>query len=152
MSLVEKVVGRKQGDQPRSDEKLVASDAQGIAAEQSVSDSLIEAADFSDAALVRAGFRLAEDDVNWQLSKQFRRIKRPIVRFAENHTSLGAENGNVIMVASAVPREGKTFCTLNLALALAREPSLEILLIDADVHRPMLSKAAGLKGAIGVLD
>jgi len=152
VSLVEKVVSKQQQPRPEAKQSVVADETQAESVDREGADRALDAADFSDESLVASGLRLRESDGNWQLSKQFRRIKRPILRFAENHTHLGVEGGNVIMVSSAIPREGKTFCAANLALALAREPNLDVLLIDADVHRPMLSKIVGLKNTIGLLD
>ena len=40
-----------------------------------------------------------------------------------------------VLIASAHPGEGKTFCAVNLALSLAAESGLEVLLVDADVAK-----------------
>src|SRR5262249_45895291 len=45
----------------------------------------------------------------------------------------------VILVTSAVPREGKTVISCNLALAMA-EAGQKVLLIDGDLRRPRLGK------------
>ena len=44
-------------------------------------------------------------------------------------------SSRVVMVTSAKPREGKTFCSLNLALTFAAEENLTVILIDADPMR-----------------
>ena len=45
---------------------------------------------------------------------------------------------NLIMVTSALPGEGKTFSSINLALSLAAERGLRVLLVDGDVIRPSI--------------
>lgn len=46
----------------------------------------------------------------------------------------------VILFVSAIPEEGKTYTSLNTAVALAQQ-GLKTLLIDADLRRPSLHKA-----------
>jgi capsular exopolysaccharide synthesis family protein len=50
----------------------------------------------------------------------------------------------VFAVTSATAGEGKTVTTLNLAGALAQSPNARVLVIGADLHRPMLSEYFGL--------
>jgi len=54
-----------------------------------------------------------------------------------------------IVVTSALPAEGKSTTTSNLAIALAqaREP---VTVIDADFRHPQLSKYLGIKGGVGL--
>jgi succinoglycan biosynthesis transport protein ExoP len=58
----------------------------------------------------------------------------------------GQRDRRLIMFTSAVPSEGKTFCTINYASALARQ-GIKTLLVDADLRRPRLSVAFAEKGA-----
>jgi Mrp family chromosome partitioning ATPase len=48
-----------------------------------------------------------------------------------------------IMISSALPGEGKTFVTSNLAYVLARQQGRKVLLIDADVRKPLLHECIG---------
>jgi exopolysaccharide/PEP-CTERM locus tyrosine autokinase len=83
---------------------------------------------------------------------QFRVIKRPLL---ENATGKGASvvaNGNLIMVTSALPGEGKTFTSINLAMSLAMELNHTVMLVDADVTRQSVMKTLGLPPAPGLLD
>ena len=87
------------------------------------------------------------------LSDQYRQIKRPLIANAIGRG--GAERlprGQLIMVASAMPGEGKTFTSVNLALSLALEKDLSVLLIDADAPKPHLDRAFGVAGEPGLLD
>jgi Mrp family chromosome partitioning ATPase len=56
------------------------------------------------------------------------------------------------MIASAVPGEGKTFTTMNLALSLTRERDLKVVLVDADVAKPHISRVLGVESDLGLLD
>jgi protein-tyrosine kinase len=79
-----------------------------------------------------------------------REIKRPLLRKA-----LAAEapaERRLVMVSSALPGEGKTFVTLNLAFSLARERDLSVLLVDADLPKGHISRALGLEHEPGLLD
>ena len=70
------------------------------------------------------------------------------------HDQLAAEtdNANVIMIASAVPKSGKSFCAFNLAMSVARERDFGAVLVDADVLRPSTSHAFGIEERVGLID
>jgi capsular exopolysaccharide synthesis family protein len=55
----------------------------------------------------------------------------------------------VILVTSALPQEGKTTVSANSALVLAQRGS-RVLLIDADLRRPMIEKLFGLASREGL--
>jgi exopolysaccharide/PEP-CTERM locus tyrosine autokinase len=56
------------------------------------------------------------------------------------------------MMASAMPGEGKTFTSINLAFSMALERDVSVLLVDADVAKPHISKLFGLDSEPGLLD
>jgi protein-tyrosine kinase len=101
--------------------------------------------------LVRSGL-LAPLDQAIPVADEFRRIKRPLIE--NTLKSAGNDNGfmNVVMVASALPGSGKTFCAVNLAASMSLERELNVMLIDADVAKPHISKAFGLDEHAGLLD
>lgn len=86
------------------------------------------------------------------VAQQFRRIKRPVLSIAFGAGSEDAENSNVIMVASALPKTGKTFCSFNLATSIAREKDFGTVLVDADVLKPNISRALGVEDRLGLID
>ena len=51
-----------------------------------------------------------------------------------------------MLVCSAQPDEGKTFCAVNLALSLAGEQDLEVLLVDGDFPKPDAARPARHRG------
>jgi capsular exopolysaccharide synthesis family protein len=58
----------------------------------------------------------------------------------------------VLMVASAVPGEGKTLTVTNLALTLSESYRRRVLVIDADLRRPMVHQVFGIANTIGLND
>lgn len=85
------------------------------------------------------------------LTEEFRHIKRPLVRNARSPES-AARRLPLIMVTSALPREGKTFCAINLAMSVAAEIDTSVLLVDADVVRPEVLQRLGIEAERGLLD
>jgi Mrp family chromosome partitioning ATPase len=64
----------------------------------------------------------------------------------------GLGESRVIMVASAVPGDGKTFTSINLALSMALERDMSVLLVDSDVAKQHITGIFGLSGKPGLLD
>lgn len=87
-----------------------------------------------------------------ELAQQFRQIKRPIINRALGRGVEALPQGNLVMVASAVPGEGKTFISLNLALSMRLEEDVTVLLVDGDVVNPRMSQVLGVDTERGLLD
>lgn len=92
------------------------------------------------------------DQGRTQIAEQFRVIKRPLLTNAFNKGPGMIKNGNLIMVTSALAGEGKSFCTVNLAMSIAMEMDRTVLLVDADVARPSIPKILGVGTERGLLD
>jgi protein-tyrosine kinase len=91
-------------------------------------------------------------DLERQITSQYQHIKRPLVASVlSRDPALGAAS-HVIMLASALPGEGKTFTSINLALSLALEKDLEVVLVDADVRKPHVSRIFGMEQERGLID
>lgn len=101
--------------------------------------------------LVQLGVMPQESDVE-EIEQQFRRIKRPVLNIAFGATGHGVESANVVMVASALPASGKSFCSFNLAMSISRERDVGVILVDADVLKPNLSRALRLGDSPGLID
>lgn len=87
------------------------------------------------------------------LLEEFRIVKRQLLlTAAESRAGRGAPHGERILVCSAHPGEGKTFCAVNLALSMAAEKDTEVLLVDADFAKPSILSALGLPGGPGLMD
>ena len=86
------------------------------------------------------------------IAEQFRVLKRPLLANLSSRSGKVIDKPNLIMVTSALPREGKTFTAVNLAISIAMELDQTVLLIDADVARPSLPRVLGLPEKKGLLD
>ena len=101
--------------------------------------------------LVSAGLLPHEADRN-MVAQQFRRIKRPVLNLAFEPGIPKAGNANVVMMTSALPKSGKTFCSINLAMSIALERDFGAVLVDADVLKPNVSRVLGLDSRPGLID
>ena len=102
-------------------------------------------------ALRAAGLLAPQEDLQL-LVRQYRKIKQPLIDRAMGRGAPRLPKGYLIMIASAMAGEGKSFTAVNLALSLALEKDLRVLLVDADVAKPHLSHVLGRGEAPGLLD
>ena len=87
-----------------------------------------------------------------RLLEDFRVIKRPLLQRAFAERKESDKPGNLIMVTSSLPGEGKTYCAINLAMSIAMELDHTVLLVDADVARPSVLRSLGLPAHRGLMD
>ncbi|HEY8509286.1 MAG TPA: P-loop NTPase [Steroidobacteraceae bacterium] len=104
-------------------------------------------------ALRRSGL-LPPEHQQRELAHQFRTIKRPLIRNAFDVTATAPARSapRTVMVTSALPGEGKTFNSINLALSMSLEKDYSVILVDGDVARPQLSNVFGVLDQPGLLD
>ena len=107
--------------------------------------------DLDFARLKARGF-VTPDSGATQIAEEFRVIKRPIIRNAVGKGAAHVRHGNLVMVTSALPSEGKTFTSLNLALSIATEIDSTVLLVDGDVAHPSIPEQLGAPHGPGLLD
>jgi protein-tyrosine kinase len=99
----------------------------------------------TDAMRERLG--LTVDDLANQRASEYRHIKRQIVsEIAAN------PQHRIVLVVSALSGEGKSFTSANLARSLAREQDYTVLLVDADVVKPQLTRELGLMDRPGLMN
>jgi len=103
------------------------------------------------AVLERAGM------IEWskgrsRASEEFRIIQAQVMRAAFAAEPGGAGRGNLVMVTSARPGEGKSFAALNLAMSIARQRDHAVLLVDTDSKEQSVGRCLGLVDAPGLLD
>lgn len=87
------------------------------------------------------------------LLEEFRIVKRKLLTQAAELRKRGAgHSAQRILVSSPHPGEGKTFCSVNLALSMAAEKESEVLLVDADFAKPSVLDVLGLPDNPGLMD
>jgi len=94
------------------------------------------------------------------IAEEIRMVSNPRGRIAEQFRSLrnsitalnpdGASR--TVVITSAISGEGKTVATVNLAVALSELPGNQILVVDADLHRPAIEHYLGQEKCQGLAD
>jgi polysaccharide biosynthesis transport protein len=64
----------------------------------------------------------------------------------------GKQKSTVVCMASALMGEGKTATALNLAYVLARDLNRKTILVDCDLHRPMVRGYTGMEAMPGLIE
>ncbi|MDP6538408.1 MAG: CpsD/CapB family tyrosine-protein kinase [Planctomycetota bacterium] len=80
------------------------------------------------------------------IAEQFRSLRNSIIALNPD----GAPR--TVVLTSAVEGEGKTVSTLNLAIALAELPGIQVLVIDGDLHAPAVEDYLGVTRCQGLAD
>ena len=101
---------------------------------------------------LRSAGLLAPVNQERDLADQYRKIKRPLLDIASGRKAHSSDLMNLIMVASAMPGDGKTFTCINLALSMAMEKDTSVLLVDTDVAKPDVSRLFGIDKEPGIID
>lgn len=86
-----------------------------------------------------------------RILEQFRRVKRSLITQIDGDVSI-APSRRPIVITSANQSDGKTFCAVGLALSLALERDLSVVLVDGDPYVRALSQAFGVADRKGFLD
>lgn len=87
------------------------------------------------------------NDPNSVVSEQYRKLKSSLVRITSDDAF-----HNLIVVTSAIAGEGKSLTATNLAISIAHEFDLTVLLIDADLRRPTIHRLLGFEPDMGISD
>ena len=104
-------------------------------------------------ALTAAGFA-TQQNINVEIAADLRRIKRPLLMAIKKSAVRGSHAlpHNLILITSALPGEGKTFVSINLALSIAAELDRSVLLVDADVAKNDVARVLGVNYDVGLID
>ena len=101
--------------------------------------------------LAEAGY-IVPDVPATGLAEEFRLIKRRLLAGMDRLGTLPEEKRRSLLVCSSQPKEGKTFCAVNLALSLAGEREVEVLLVDGDFTKPDVLGILGIESGPGLVD
>lgn len=99
---------------------------------------------------LRAAGYLPEQGQERRFADYCHRIKRPLIDRALGAGT--APDSRLILFSSALPGDGKSFIVLNLALSMARERDISVLLVDGDLPRARISRLLAIQQDAGLLD
>ena len=89
---------------------------------------------------------IALTDKNSFIAEQYRNLRAKILLATEDSSK------KTILVTSAVPGEGKSLTSINLAITIAQGIQEKVLLVDADLRHPSLHTLLGIKPEKGLSD
>lgn len=104
---------------------------------------------FQDDVLRNASLLPARDQME-AIADQFRRVKWPLLEEAIGRGATRGPSSKLIMVTSSVPGEGKTFCSINLAMSMARERDVSVVLVDGDIRKADITHVVGAQAELGL--
>lgn len=90
----------------------------------------------------------SDSETGARAAEQFRTLRTRLYQIRSSGTSAL----RTVLVTSAIPAEGKTFVSHNLAQAIVRQPDRRVLLIDADLRCARLHVPLGAPSAPGLSD
>jgi len=79
-------------------------------------------------------------------------VQHQVMRVVDEGGPRAPTSRQVVLVASALPREGKSFIALNLAASIALAGARPVVLVDADGAPASLSQRLGLEECPGLRD
>lgn len=101
----------------------------------------------TETIVLNSPFLININDPYSPISEEFRKLKSELIKLTKGDTF-----NNTVQITSAVPHEGKSITSLNLAISLAQEYDHTVLLIDADFRRPSIHRYLGIEQKKGFSD
>lgn len=157
MSIVEKAIDkhRRAGDSKAADDDSAIVDVNGRKATAVLKRPAKGAGEveLDHEVLAREGVT-PFGPVAEHIADEFRRLKRPLLAqvFRPGTEDEVRDRSNLVMISSALAGEGKTFTAMNLAMSIALERDRTVVLVDADVAKPHVSRLLGIDDQPGLLD
>jgi len=110
-----------------------------------IQDNAVRSGSVSTGAWDARLFKAVNEDM--PIAELFKNLRSKIL-----HPPGDRPRPQTILVASAIPGEGKSFVTANLGTSLAQGVDQFCLMVDCDLRRPSLSKLFGVKARKGLVD
>lgn len=133
------------GSKPELAERAVESEPESNPVPRSFLPAVTEPKAAVDRDSLRERGFVVPDGPAGPLAEEFRIVKRQLLLGMGAGSPVAADKRRTLLVCSAQPDEGKTFCAVNLALSLAGERDHEVLLVDADFPKPEILGLLGLE-------
>jgi protein-tyrosine kinase len=105
-----------------------------------------------DLDAMRLAALVPEESVKRRFAAHFRQIKRPLLSRSATPATATIMWPRVIVTTSALPGDGKSFTTFNLAMSMASERDMSVLLVDGDVASPHISRSIGVAAEPGLME
>lgn len=154
MSLIESALEKLRRSEERGPKAGIAALPRSVAVATAATVSLAPPAEdtfrricIDPTALRNAGY-LPEEGLERRFADHYRQVKRPLIEKALS----GTPEMRLLLVSSALPGDGKTFTSINLALSMARERDISVLLVDADVPKARISEVLGIRREPGLMN
>lgn len=151
VSEPEPVAEAQAAPEPEAEPEPEATPAPGLPVLVPVESRLDGVAAIDREALAEKGFIVPDAPVTG-LAEEFRLVKRQLLAGIDRRVSLPEEKRRTVLVSSGQPNEGKSFCAINLALSLAGERDVEVLLIDGDFSKPDALATLGIASGPGLVE
>ncbi len=107
---------------------------------------------FIDHAMLEKAGMVVGRKLRTRISEEFRITVGAILRSLKGSYTPGRGAGNLLMVTSSRPGEGKSFTSLNLAGSIAQHTQREVLLVDVDAKQHSLTDLIGVGDLPGLID
>lgn len=161
MSVVEKAIAKLRSpaavevtarEAPVIERAVVATDAAPAPRAAAMTSVASRRAVNVDKELLRAQGFVPDSTQERRLADQYRQVKRTILARLQELDPLNSASSRWFMFTSALPGDGKTFTSINMALSLAREPGASVVLVDGDLPKRHVSSVFGLENEPGLFD
>jgi len=150
MSIVEKAVGRHESDGKRGAIKPAPAPRQTAPQSEQASPAANPPVIVHTGRAAESGLVSMEEHP--ALAQDFRFLKRPLLTRLFRPGDAAQSTGHIVLVTSDLPGAGKSFVSLNLAIAIAREQLIRVVLIDGDPLRRNLTTALGMEDQPGLME
>jgi receptor protein-tyrosine kinase len=103
------------------------------------------------ALLQAAGLVTAPGHTRNRVLEELALVRHQVLRGVDTNRD-DVARAHIVLIASALPHEGKSFIALNLAAGMAAQGARQVVLVDADGRVGSVTDALGASGSAGLRD